>query len=273
MSIQTADLQKTASPSEAPSAADPAARDEAVRASVQARYARIALRADTSRESCCDDECGCGNYAAEDLAGLSQSVTEVSLGCGRPVDGAALAPGETVLDLGSGGGIDCLLAAGKVGPRGRVIGVDMTPEMVARARAAAAEAGAENVDFREGRIEAIPVEDASVDVILSNCVINLAPDKAPVFREMARVLRPGGRLRISDIVQRGGAVPEADKGLGEDWAACVAGALPDDAWRAGLAEAGFEAIEIDPEPGTAPDGATLAEGQRYSARILARRRA
>jgi ubiquinone/menaquinone biosynthesis C-methylase UbiE len=151
-------------------------------------------------------------------------VTGLSLGCGDPVTIASLKPGEHVLDLGSGGGIDCFLAARQVGVEGHVIGVDMTPAMLAQARANMERLGAANIEFRQGQIEALPVADNSVDVVMSNCVINLSPDKPAVFREALRVLRPGGRLAISDIVTEGGFSPELRADLSR-WAECVTGAM------------------------------------------------
>jgi ubiquinone/menaquinone biosynthesis C-methylase UbiE len=155
-----------------------------------------------------------------------------------------LKPGERVLDLGSGGGIDCFLAAKQVGETGHVIGVDMTPEMIALARKNQSKVGATNVEFREGKIEALPIDDASVDVIISNCVINLSPDKPQVFREAFRVLVPGGRLQVSDIVWTK-PVPDAIKGDMEQWAGCIAGALLDQEYRDAITAAGFEVTHFE----------------------------
>ncbi len=163
-------------------------------------------------------------YQDTDVSDLPATVTDVAFGCGNPTAIAAMKPGEAVLDLGSGGGIDCFLAAKMVGDTGRVFGVDMTPEMIALARKNAEKVGATNVEFRLGEIEQLPIPDASIDVIISNCVINLSPDKDRVFREAFRVLKPGGRLQVSDIVWTR-PVPEAVKGDMEAWAGCIAGAL------------------------------------------------
>jgi arsenite methyltransferase len=208
---------------------------------------------------CCGGAC-CGSaddramsqdlYLADELEGLPLKAALASLGCGNPTALAELRPGEVVLDLGSGGGIDVLLSARRVGPTGFAYGLDMTDAMLELARRNAAEAGAQNVAFLQGEIAAIPLPDASVDVIVSNCVINLAPDKAPVFQEAFRVLKPGGRFAVSDIVMHGGL----PAGLADtaqmrrdlsSWAGCVAGALTDAEYRAGLAAAGFTAIDLE----------------------------
>jgi SAM-dependent methyltransferase len=186
---------------------------------------------------------GAGRYDADDLALLPAEAVAGSIGCANPVVLAALRPGEDVLDLGSGGGIDVLLSAKRVGPTGRVYGVDMTPEMLELARANQARAGATNVEFLEGHIEAVPLPDASVDVVLSNCVINLSADKDAVFAEADRVLRPGGRLAIADII----ADDDLDRSLQAGdaaWEACISGAVTRQHYEAQLTVAGFVDIEI-----------------------------
>jgi SAM-dependent methyltransferase len=223
---------------------------------VRDRYGRIA---EGTLSGCCGPSAapGCGTaeagaaeahaaatigYQEQDLALVPESAN-LGLGCGAPVALLALQPGETVLDLGSGPGLDALLAARKVGPKGRVIGVDMTAAMLERARRAAAEAGAAQVEFREGRLEALPVADASVDAVTSNCVINLVPDKAAVFREVARVLKPGGRLVVSDIVLDG-ALPDV---VAQDmlaWVGCVAGAALREDYLAMIVSAGLTGIQV-----------------------------
>ncbi len=182
-------------------------------------------------------------YSAEELANLPDTVTDVSLGCGNPIALAELRPGEVVLDLGSGGGIDCFLAAKQVGPEGRVIGLDMTPDMIKLARRNARKVGAENVDFRYGEMEEIPLPDESVDVIISNCVINLSPDKDAVFREAYRVLRPAGRICVSDMVVDGD-LPGAIREQLDAWAACIAGALDESVYLDKIRAAGFERVAV-----------------------------
>jgi arsenite methyltransferase len=212
-----------------------------VREEVRASYTATA----EERGSCCGGEVSCGcsvpDYSAEEWVQLPDEATSMALGCGNPVAIAALRPGEVVLDIGSGGGIDVFYAARQVYPRGKAIGVDMTPAMLERARATADKMGFTNVEFRRGQAEALPVEDESVDVILSNCVINLSPDKGQVFHEAFRVLRPGGRLTVSDIVTDT-TLPEAVRNNSQQWASCIGGALPAGEYLDLIREAGFEAL-------------------------------
>jgi SAM-dependent methyltransferase len=214
---------------------------------VRKRYGAIAVEG----TSCCGPTTACcGTTAASRVLGYDPSdlaavpaQADLGLGCGAPIGFLELQPGETVLDLGSGPGLDALLAARRVGPTGRVIGVDMTPEMLVRARANATRAGAANVEFREGRLEALPLEDATVDAATSNCVINLVPDKAAVFREVARVLRPGGRVVVADIVLER-PLPEAVAKDVLAWTGCVAGAALRDDYFAMLEGAGLSGLSI-----------------------------
>lgn len=218
---------------------------------VRDHYARAALAVLESGRGCCgptsggDPVFGPSLYAEADLATLPQDAVAASLGCGNPTALADLRPGETVLDLGSGGGIDVLLAAARVGPEGIAYGLDMVPEMLALARRNAEATGLANARFLEGEMEAIPLPDAAVDVVISNCVINLSPAKGAVFAEIARVLRPGGRLAVSDIVADDdlGAADRAARG---DLAGCIAGALSFGEYAAGLAAAGLGEIEVTP---------------------------
>jgi len=222
---------------------------------VRERYGRIAESTTSDRTSCCGPSDCCGTDSTEslvrlyedaDMIDLPQEVTNLSLGCGDPVTLAELQPGQTVLDLGSGGGIDCFLAARKVGPTGLVIGVDMTPAMLEKARLNQERIGAENVEFRLGEIEHLPVSDASVDVIISNCVINLSPDKPQVFREAYRVLKPGGKLAVSDMVTDG-PLPESIKASLSAWAGCVSGALEVNEYVAAIQVAGFVDVTVNPD--------------------------
>jgi SAM-dependent methyltransferase len=221
---------------------------EEIRTSVRDRYGAVArgqgseCGCSTSSSSCCSPALG---YSAEEIA-VAPEGANLGLGCGNPQAIAALKPGETVLDLGSGGGFDCFLAARAVGPTGKVIGVDMTTDMVALSRKNAAKAANTNVEFRLGEIEHIPVADASVDVIISNCVINLSPDKPQVFRDAFRVLKRGGRLAVSDMVASGTLPEELQKDLAS-YSACIGGASPVDELAAMIEAAGFSDVRIDPK--------------------------
>jgi len=238
-----------------------------IRSAVRERYGAIAEKALAGTQA----DCGCGPtqsqssccgasdeatdsaqlsmvsklYEDPDVAELPAEVTDISLGCGDPVTLAALQPGQTVLDLGSGGGIDCFLAAKKVGPTGKVIGVDMTAAMIEKARANREKIRAENVEFRLGEIEHLPVADGTADVIISNCVINLSPDKPQVFRETYRVMKPGGKLAVSDIVTDG-PLPDVIKNSMSAWAGCVAGALDVQDYIQGIEAAGFVDVQVTP---------------------------
>jgi len=205
-------------------------------------------------------------YTAAQLAAVPREAADFSLGCGNPVLAAALQPGETVLDIGSGGGIDCFYAARQVGPAGRVIGLDMTTEMIARAAASAQRAGLANVTFRQGQAEAMPVEDGTVDVILSNCVINLAEDKGKVFEEAYRVMKAGGRLVVSDMVT-GGPLPLALRRRADLWAGCVVGALPEAEYVDLVRQAGFDDVQVR----RSAVGGTVAGIHVYSALVTARK--
>jgi len=227
-------------------------RDEGIVTQVKKRYAEIAVTgssccapAATAQAGCCGTTPGISRevgYSASELAGVPAEA-DLGLGCGAPIGHLALQPGETVVDLGSGPGLDALLAAKQVGNTGRVIGVDMTAEMLERARATAAKAGAANVEFRQGRLERLPVESGTVDAITSNCVINLVPDKAAVFAEVARVLKPGGRVVVSDIVLSR-PLPDAVAKDVFAWCGCVAGASDRKEYLAMIEAAGLGQIEV-----------------------------
>jgi arsenite methyltransferase len=230
-------------------------RGEQIRLEVKEHYAAAARAAASGGDACCgpssclcgpsEDGFGSGLYARDDLEALPDTAVLASLGCGNPHAVAELREGETVLDLGSGGGIDVLLSARRVGPTGKAYGVDMTEEMLELARRNAAEAGARNVEFLRGDIEDVPLPDASVDVVISNCVINLAADKRNVFREAFRVLRPGGRLGISDMVAHDD-LPPAERMTRGSYVGCIAGALSYEEYRSGLLEAGFTDVDLVP---------------------------
>lgn len=226
-----------------------------IKAVVKQRYARAALSVTSGAKGSC-----CGSAPAEGQRGdpitsnlyeitqtdqLPDTAVLASLGCGNPTALAQLAPGEVVLDLGSGGGIDVLLSAKRVGPSGKAYGLDMTDEMLALANANKRKAGVQNVEFLKGEIENIPLPDDSVDVVISNCVINLSADKDRVLREAFRVLKPGGRFAVSDVVTRGDIPPEIRQSI-LLWVGCVAGALEENQYRAKLAAAGFHNVEIEP---------------------------
>src|SRR5437870_3300113 len=220
---------------------------------VKAKYGQAALRVTSGGNACCGSAPSRGEcdpitsnlYDAGETAGLPAQAVAASLGCGNPTALAALRPGDIVLDLGSGGGIDVLLSAQRVGPTGKAYGLDMTDEMLALARENQGKAGVENVEFLKGEIEQIPLPDKSVDVIISNCVINLAADKDRVLAEAFRVLKPGGRFAVSDIVVRG-PVPAEIRLSVELWIGCVAGALDESEYRNKLAQAGFQEIDLVP---------------------------
>ena len=229
-------------------------KEEELKNAVRESYARVAKakEATEGKSSCCSSGC-CGSarpvqiskkigYTEEQMHAVPAGAN-LGLGCGNPIAMASLKEGEMVLDLGSGAGFDCFLASRTVGPRGKVIGVDMTAEMVARARENAKQGGYSNVEFRLGEIEALPVEDDSVDVIISNCVINLVPDKEKAFREAFRVLKPGGRLMVSDIVLHR-PLPEYVKESIEAYVGCVAGALKRDKYLDAIKSAGFEDVVV-----------------------------
>src|SRR5271169_1470466 len=228
--------------------------DSNIKEAVKERYGSAALRVTTGGSSCCGATAACNSGVDPITSNLYDSAQSdqipaeamlASLGCGNPTALAKLNPGETVLDLGSGGGIDVLLSARRVGPTGKAYGLDMTDEMLALARENQRKAGVENVEFLKGEIENIPLPDNSVDVIISNCVINLSGDKDKVLREAFRVLKPGGRFAVSDVVVRGKVPAEIRRSI-ELWVGCVAGALEDTEYESKLAAAGFESIGIEP---------------------------
>jgi arsenite methyltransferase len=222
---------------------------------VKAKYGQAALRVDHGGSSCCGasasldccsvDPITSNLYDANQTGQIPEKAVKASLGCGNPTALAKLNAGEIVLDLGSGGGIDVLLSAKRVGPAGKAYGLDMTDEMLALARENQRKSGIQNAEFLQGEIERIPLPDNSVDVVISNCVINLSADKDCVLRETFRVLKPGGRFAVSDVVVRG-EVPEEVRRSMEMWVGCIAGALQDHEYVSKLAEAGFDEIDIEP---------------------------
>jgi len=228
-------------------------KPDEIKQHVRERYGAFAER---SQASC---GCGCGSsssccggkedyaqnvgYSEEELKNVPEAAVSSCAACGNPTAIAGLKEGETVLDLGSGGGMDAILAAQRVGTKGRVIGVDMTPEMIKLAKRNVKDAGLHNVEFRRGEIENLPVEDETVDVIISNCVINLSPDKDAVFKEAYRVLRPGGRLTVSDIVTEG-RLPDEVLNDPENWAACISGALETEDYLCKIRDAGFRDVKV-----------------------------
>ncbi len=263
---------------------------EQIREAVRERYASAAKQVKIiKKSSCCGgtaeatsgccagssaDASGSQLYSISQMKSLPEEAVLASLGCGNPTLLAELKPGEVVLDLGSGGGIDVLLSAKRVGPEGKAYGLDMTDEMLALARSNAAKAGVSNVEFLKGQIESIPLPDSSVDVIISNCVINLSADKDAVLRETFRVLKPRGRFAVADVVVVGGPLPKEVQKMMALWAGCIAGALGDQEYRQKLSSAGFEGIELVelksytledvPEEmrGWIPEGLGLPEGTR-----------
>jgi arsenite methyltransferase len=260
---------------------------EAIVERVRERYAHAAQHAQSgggcgcgcASSGCCGDTVSDDLYAADQIAGLPEEAVLASLGCGNPTALIDLQEGQTVLDLGSGGGIDVLLSAKRVGPTGFVYGVDMTDEMLALAQENKAKAGATNVAFLRGRIEDIPLPARSVDVVISNCVINLAADKSLVLRDAFRVLKPGGRFAVSDVVADG-PVPEALRQNMEAWVGCLSGALPIDEYQQLLTDAGFEDVSVEitrrytvAEAGldtsTLPEGWEAGDGKLASAFVRA----
>ena len=221
---------------------------------VKEKYGQAALRVVSGGSSCCGATSACGTeadpitsqlYDASQLTEIPEEAVKASLGCGNPTALATLNPGEIVLDLGSGGGIDVLLSARRVGPTGKAYGLDMTDEMLALARENQKKSGIENVEFLKGEIESIPLPDNSVDVIISNCVINLSADKDRVLREAFRVLKPGGRLAVSDVVTRGAMLPQIRERV-LLWVGCIAGALEEDEYLSKLKAVGFENVNLEP---------------------------
>ena len=254
-----------------------------IKEAVREKYAEAARRAtEGATGSCCGDSVCCGAEPARDpitsdlyddaeRGSLPDGAVRASLGCGNPTALAELRPGEVVLDLGSGGGIDVILSARRVGPQGRAYGLDMTDEMLELARRNQAEAGVPNVEFLKGEIESVPLPDGSVDVVISNCVINLSSDKDRVLAEAFRVLKPGGRLAVSDVVVRGAVPPEVRRSV-ELWVGCVAGALDETDYRTKLERAGFVDVSIEPtRVYEISDAREFLEGRGFDVEALAAR--
>jgi len=239
---------------------------ESIRENVQDFYAERARNS----SPCCGDASQNLLYESDLLSDLPDDVAGFSLGCGDPITLAELQPGEVVLDLGSGGGLDCFLASKQVGESGFVIGIDMTPEMLERATASAQRMGIGNVEFRKGYLEDLPVDNDSVDVIISNCVINLSPDKLKVFTEMFRSLNPGGRVSVSDIVTSG-ELPENVRNDMLAWGACIAGALEMDEYILGLEQVGFEDVSLVAKTGDGELMEGIPQDSLFSASITARK--
>lgn len=245
--------------------------DKEVKEYVKKRYGEIA-----KSEACCSS-CGCGpsaadvalriGYSKDDLKSVPEA-SSMGLGCGNPVALASLKEGEIVLDLGSGGGIDVFLAAEKVGKKGKVIGVDMTEEMIQRARTTASKYGYENVEFRRGEIESLPIQDNSVDAVISNCVINLSTEKQKVFQEAHRVLKPGGRIMISDIVTEG-ELPEEVRKSFDAWAGCIAGALEKGEYLDTIRRSGFKDVRVVSESTYSIDVSQELKGRITSVQVEA----
>jgi arsenite methyltransferase len=251
---------------------------QSVKEVVKEKYGQAALRVTSGGSSCCGADAACGTdidpitfglYDQNQKDALPEEAVLASLGCGNPTALAELKPGETVLDLGSGGGIDVLLSAKRVGPAGKAYGLDMTDEMLNLARENKKRSGIENVEFLKGEIEAIPLPDNSVDVIISNCVINLSADKDKVLREAFRVLKPGGRFAVSDVVTKGEMLPEIrEKVL--LWVGCIAGALEENEYRSKLTAAGFTNVDLEPTRiYRAEDARTFLSGQGIDVDVIA----
>ncbi len=258
---------------------------EKIHEEVKERYGRFAddFKLDVQASCCSEDDTCCGENDAEtsdlftnlytaDTSWLPEDVTGLSLGCGDPITLAQLKPGQTILDLGSGGGIDCFMAARQVGSEGHVIGVDMTPSMLEKANRNKAKLGVENVEFRQGQIEDLPVETNSVDVIISNCVINLSPDKTAVFRESFRVLKPGGKLAASDMVTIGQFTPQERADMSA-WAGCITGAEDVTDYVTAMKAAGFSNISVrdkaNPDVELADTLHSTDSARIFSARVVA----